>query len=91
MLFGGPVQLRVEIAEVLVPEGIGAANLAGLHDVPTYEFHSLLLCAPTTPAPICRTSIFENKGFTGRIYTWDYGAAKLKDFRSVPDLCLRQA
>jgi hypothetical protein len=25
--------------------------LAGLHDVPTFRFHSLLLCAPITPSP----------------------------------------
>jgi hypothetical protein len=50
-LFGGPAQPRVEIAEGLVPEGVGPALLAGRHDVPTFRIHSLLLCAPTPPPP----------------------------------------
>jgi hypothetical protein len=76
----------VEKAEVLAPEGVGTALLAGRHDVPTFGFHSLLLCAPTTPPPIRRISIFENTGVMGGVYTRGYGTARLKDFRSVPEL-----
>lgn len=40
------------------------------------------------PPPICHTSISENKGIMGRLYTRGYGTAKQQDFRSVPDLPL---
>ncbi len=61
-LFGGPVQLRVEVAKGFVPEGVGAALLAGRHDVPTCGFHSLLLCAPTTPPLYAVPPYLETKG-----------------------------
>jgi hypothetical protein len=49
-LFGGPAQPRVEETKGLVPEGVCVALLAGRHDVPTFGFHSLLLCV-STPLP----------------------------------------
>jgi hypothetical protein len=40
----------VEETKGLVPEGVCVALLAGRHDVPTFGFHSLLLCV-STPLP----------------------------------------